>query len=422
MKTGITMKKISLVVVFLISLLSFGQHGDFKGDPDLAFEEARDLAFNKDRKQAQDSLKFILDKYPNYHDIRSFLGSTYSWDGEYEKAKKEFTYVLELAPSRLDTWQAAIKNELWSEAPFSALEMAKKALRVFPENPEILYLIASAEDGSNMQEEALLTLEKLLKLNPDYEKAKTYKESLISKLSSNVIAFKSSADVYSEVFDPMQFYLLKYVKRTKYGSIHSKINFSRRFKSNGVQFEVDLYPKIVKGLYAYLNFGMADSFLYPDIRYGAELYKSLPKSFEASLGFRALKYSATTNIYTGSLGWYTGNSYWSFRTYVTPGDPGASKSGTLNYRKYRTDAYNYFSVSAGAGFSPEINRFDFGGNENDIISLKSQKLNLGYYFSSKNNLNAWGVQGGVSHQEISFNPGSYFWIYSFSLSWEVKFR
>jgi len=416
------MKTYSLIVFFLMSLLSFGQQRAFKGDPDLAFEVARDLAFNKNRKQAQDSLKLILDKYPNYHDIRSFLGSTYSWDGEYEKAKTEFAYVLERSPNRLDTWEAAIKNELWSGAPFRALEMAKKALRFFPENSEIMYLIASAEDGSNKQEEALLTLEKLLKLKPDYERAKVYKESLINKLSSNVIAFKSSADVYSEVFDPMQFYLLKYVKRTKYGSIHSKINFSRRFQSNGAQFEVDLYPKITKGLYAYLNFGMADSFLYPDIRYGAELYKSLPKSFEASLGFRTLKYSATTNIYTGSLGWYTGNSYWSFRTYVTPGDPGASKSGTLNYRKYRSDAYNYFSVSAGAGFSPDQNRFDFSENADEIINLKSQKLNLGYYFSSKNNQNAWGIQGGVSHQEISFNPGSYFWIYSFSLSWEIKFR
>lgn len=416
------MNKYIFIILFLLNFCAFGQQKVFKGNPDTAFEVARKLAFNSQRKEAQDTLRLILTKYPNYHDIRSFLASTYSWDGDYEKAKKEFTYILKKSPDRLDTWEAAIKNELWRDASFSALEMADKALKYFPENSNILYLKASAEDATDNPEEALLTIEKILKSNPDHEKSITYKASLSDKLSLNVIGLKTSVDIYSEGFDPMQYYLLKYVRNTKYGSIHSKINFSRRFASNGVQFEVDLYPRIAKGLYAYMNFGVSNSFLYPDIRYGAELHKSLPKSFEASLGFRALKFSSTTYIYTGSIGWYSGNSYWSFRTYVTPGDPGVSKSGTLSYRKYRSDANNYLSIEAGAGFWPENNAFIFEGNEDTIIQLGSQKFNLGYYFSSKNNKNLWGIQSGVSRQEVSFNPGSYFWIYSFSLSWDLKFR
>lgn len=416
------MNKYILIILISLHFCSFGQQKAFKGDPDRAFKVARELAFNKQRKQAQDTLRFILTKYPDYHDIRSFLASTYSWDGDYKKAKEAFDYVLKKAPKRLDTWEAAIKNELYSEAPFNALKMANTALNYFPNNPKILYLKASAEDGTSNPEEALLTINNILRENPDHEKSKAYKVSLMDKLSLNVIGFKSSVDIYSETFDPMQYYLLKYVRQTKYGSIHSKLNYSRRFESNGLQLEVDMYPRITKGLYAYVNFGWSNSFLFPNIRYGAELYKSLPKSFEASLGFRALKYSTTTNIYTGSVGWYSGNSYWSFRAYVTPGDPGASKSGTLSYRKYRRDANNYLSIDAGMGFSPDIYRFNFEGNEETIINLSSQKLNLGYYFSSKNNKNLWGVQVGVSHQEISFNPGSYFWIYSFSLSWDMKFR
>ncbi|WBX70659.1 hypothetical protein [Tenacibaculum retecalamus] len=45
----------------------------FVGNPDTAFEKARKLAFNSKRKQAQDSLRFILTSYPNYLDIRAFL-------------------------------------------------------------------------------------------------------------------------------------------------------------------------------------------------------------------------------------------------------------------------------------------------------------------------------------------------------------
>jgi YaiO family outer membrane protein len=137
---------------------------------------------------------------------------------------------------------------------------------------------------------------------------------------------------------------------------------------------------------------------------------------------RSLKYTSTTNIYTGSIGWYTGNSYWSFRPYFTPGDSGTSTSGTLNYRKYSSDADNYFSIAAGIGFSPELYRFNFEGNEDEIIKLESQKINFGYYFTSKTKQNAWGTQVGISHQEISFDPGNFFWVYSLGVSWELKFK
>ncbi|WP_456422142.1 YaiO family outer membrane beta-barrel protein [Lutibacter sp.] len=410
------------IVVIFISLNVFGQQKVFDGNPDTAFEVARELAFNKHRKQAQDSLLFILTKYPNYHDIRAFLASTYSWDSNYKKARKEFMYVLNKDPQRKTTWIAAINNELWSESPFKALELTTLALKHFPNNEEILLLKAKAQQNGKNPEDALATVEQVILLNPSNQKALDYKNSLINALSFNTIGLRAAVDLYSEVFDPMQLHTLKYSRQTKYGSLIAKVNFSRRFQENGMQFELDLYPKIANGLYAYLNVGFANTFLFPDFRYGAELYKSLPKSFEISAGFRALKYTSTTTIYTGSIGWYTGNSYWAFRTYITPNDNGISKSGTLNYRKYRKDADNYFSVAFGMGYSPEIDRFNFGGNENVIINLQSQNLNSGYYFSSKNNKNLWGSRFEIIHQEITFDPGNYFWIYSFVVSWEVKFR
>lgn len=418
-KTGF---KWTLILVFLSIFQSFGQQKVFDGNPDTAFEKARELAFNNQRKQAQDTLLFILTKYPDYHDIRSFLASTYSWDGEYKKARIEFSYILGKDTQRKNDWIASINNELRADKPFGALELADKALIYFPEDGEILYLKASAQENANNPEEALSTIQLVLNQNPNDQKAVDYKKKLANDLSYNAIGIKSSVDFYSETFDPMQYYSLYYSRLTKYGSIIGKMNFSRRFNDNGIQFEVDMYPKITKGLYAYLNLGFSNSYLYPDIRYGAELYKSLPKSFEVSLGFRTLKYSTTTNIYTGSVGWYTGNSYLSFRPYLTPSDNGTSKSGTLNYRKYRSDADNYFSISAGMGFSPEIDRFNFGGNENTIIDLQSQKFNVGYYFTSSNKKNAWGTLFGVTHQEISFDLGNYFWIYSAGLNWELKFR
>lgn len=411
------------VLLFLSFFQTFAQQKVFTGNPDTAFEKARELAFNKQRKQAQDSLLFILTKYPDYLDIRSFLASTYSWDGAYKKARKEFTYVLNKDAKRKTDWIAAINNELWGEAPFNALKLADKALGHYPNDVDLLLLKAKAEENSNNPEEALQTVKTVLRDYPETQKAKDYKQSLINGLSFNTIGFNSSIDLYSKnERDPMQYHTFKYSRQTKYGSITGKVNFNRRFQKNGVQYEIDMYPKITKGLYAYVSAGVSNTDLFPSVRYGAELYKSLPKGFEASFGFRGLKYTNTTTIYTGSVGWYTGNSYWSFRTYITPGDAGSSKSGTLNYRKYRSDADNYFSISAGMGFSPEIDRFPLNEDEEATFDLKSQKFNMGYYFTSSNKQNVWGTKISITNQEISYDRGNYFLIYSLGVSYNVKFK
>jgi YaiO family outer membrane protein len=414
--------KLTFILAFFCILQMFGQQKVFNGDPDIAFETARKLAFNQQRKQAQDSLLFILTKYPDYHDIRSFLATTYSWDGEYKKARKEFSYILDKDSKRKETWIAAIKNELWGDMPFAALKMSNEGLKIFPADTEILYLKASAQENTNNPLDALSTIQLVLNQNPDDQKTKEYKASINNKLSLNTIGINASVDFYSETFDPMQYYTFKYGRQTKYGSIITKVNFNRRFNENGAQYEVDLYPKISKGFYAYLNLGLSHSFLFPDIRYGAELYKSLPRSFEASLGFRSLKYDTTITIFTGSVGWYSGNSYWSFRPYITPGDTGTSKSGTLTYRKYRSDAENYLGFTIGMGFSPENNQNNISENVATFVDLKSQRLNVLYYFSSSNKQNNWGTQFGITHQEKSFDQGNYLWIYSLTLSWELKFR
>jgi len=411
------------ILLFLATFQVVAQQRVFTGNPDTAFKKARELAFNKQRKQAQDSLLFILTKYPDYLDIRSFLASTYSWDGAYKKARKEFSYVLKKNPKRKTDWIAAINNELWGETPFNALKLANTALKQYLKDDDLLYLKAKAEENSNNPDKALTTLKNILKNNPENDNAKSYKASLIHSLSFNTIGITSSVDLYDKnERDPMQYHTFKYSRQTKLGSITAKVNFNRRFQKNGVQYEVDMYPKIMKGLYAYVSAGVSNTDLFPSVRYGAELYKSLPKSFEMSFGFRGLKYTKTTTIYTGSVGWYTGNSYWSFRTYVTPGDTGSSKSGTLNYRKYRSDADNYFSIAAGIGFSPEIDPFPLNDDEEAIFDLKSQKFNMGYYFTSSNKQHAWGTKFSLAHQEKSFSFGNYYLIYTLGISYSVKFK
>ncbi|UAM99628.1 YaiO family outer membrane beta-barrel protein [Polaribacter litorisediminis] len=238
--------------------------------------------------------------------------------------------VLNKDKERKTDWIAYVKNEQYAEKYFKSLELVQKALLVFPGDADLLQLKAKAELNSNNSQEALITMKQAVKLHPDNEEVLNYKNSLESDLSFNTLSIDYSLEVYqNKDRDHMHYTTVQYARQTKYGSINAKINYTNRFLTDNYQLEIDLYPRIVKGLYAYVSGGWSQSPLNPSARYGAELFKSLPKSFEASLGFRWLKFSTETTIYTGSLGWYTGNSYWALRSYVTPGFPGTSASGRL---------------------------------------------------------------------------------------------
>lgn len=414
--------KLSLILIFLYAFQMFGQEKEFSGDPDAAFKTARDLATNNQRKQAQDTLLFILTKYPDYHDVRIYLATTYGWDGDNKKAKTEFEVILEKDPKNKAAWQGIIQNELWANAPFIALKMSDRALEHFPKDADILFLKAKSQEQVEKNSDALDTVNLILQENPDNQKAEDLRYSLLKKVSLNTIGLIVSADFFSAVFEAIQYHSLKYGHQTKLGFVTAKLNFNRKLNTNGEQLEIEMYPKIINGLYGYINAGYSNSLLFPKTKYGAELFKALPQGLEASLGFRTLNYATTTNFYTASVSWYTGNSYWSFRPYLTPGDLGTSFSGVLTYRKYRSDADNYFSVSAGMGYSPELNQFNSTAVDNVKIGLKSQKINLGYNFTSRNQLNIYNTQFGITHQEQLSSPGDYYWVYFVAFTWDVRFR
>jgi YaiO family outer membrane protein len=113
---------------------------------------------------------------------------------------------------------------------------------------------------------------------------------------------------------------------------------------------VDAYPKLGKKSYLYLNFGVAEESFFPTRRYGAEIFFTLPKHFEASGGLRRLEFDDhVVHILTGSVGYYKGNYYYAARPYITnkPGDTGVSLS--LMMRRYFATRYDYWTVRVSGG-------------------------------------------------------------------------
>jgi hypothetical protein len=211
------------------------------------------------------------------------------------------------------------------DAYSEAIVMADKALKYSLTILTLSILKASATEKTNNPIESCY-VESLFRKTIKDQKALDYKAGY--KTLQQYIGIRAAVDVYSKVFDQCNI-ILSTGRQTKYGSILGKLNFNRRFNENGTQVEFDLYQNYKRTI-CLRKYWFCKYISLSDLRYGAELYKSLPHSLELSAGFRTLKYSTTTNIYTG-IGWYWKQllvfAYFTSRRW--------RNSISSNYRKYK---------------------------------------------------------------------------------------
>jgi YaiO family outer membrane protein len=204
---------------------------------------------------------------------------------------------------------------------------------------------------------------------------------------------------FNQDFAAWNWWSLEYSHRFDWGALVGRVNWADRFDQTASQYEVDAYPHLWKGAYLYLNYGVSgqDTF-FPSRKYGAELYFSLPKQFEASVGVRRLEYSVSDVwLYTGSIGWYRGNWYMSFRPWVSnkPGD--TSVSASFMARRYLATKDDYWTLRVGGGQSSEVDQ------SIDSLLLSSQWYVIGEWQKKFRPLWILTTKAGVGAQ--SFETG-----------------
>lgn len=169
------------------------------------------------------------------------------------------------------------------------------------------------------------------------------------------VRFGAGADL-----DPWHTTTAEVSRKDPGATLIARLNWAQRFGQNGVQVEMDAYPRIARGTYAYLNAGYSEASIFPIARIGAEIYTSPASGTEASIGMRHLEFqNARATIFTGSAGLYRGNYYFSARPFITPQDDGTSVSGSLLARRYFSSAESYATLVVGAGTSPTESPLEF---------------------------------------------------------------
>lgn len=413
------------------------------------YTEAHNLAYNGNHRSAKEILLQLVSKSPKNIAARSLLASTYSWSGQYDKARDEFNKITSFDRTNSAVWISAVKNELYGKYYATALGLANKALVHLKSNTEIERLreiaIAGIQNnkypelawhntksplktkkttkkkGAEKAEEESASEEKK-EIPAEAHEAKT---AVAKEALNNRIAIRNAFTVFDQRYDPAVYSSISFRRQTLAGSIIPRINYSNRNGINGIQYDLDFYPKFSKRFYAYLNYGYSNASIYPNHKLGGDLYVNLPGAMEFSAGGRYISFETrNVTVFTNSIGHYRGNYYFSLRSYVRPKeDDLIGVSGNLLVRKYLKDAENFFGINFGMGFSPELRQL-ISGDEllaETLLYVESQRLSLEYQFTGKKNPNAYRANMGVTRQEFAFAAGTYFWGISAGLTYQVKF-
>ena len=369
---------------------------------DELFNQARTTAFEQKNYPAAIGLcRQALQKSPGYTDIKVFLGRLFFWNDQPDSSHKILDEALQADPKHEDAAVAAVDIAYFSDQYQQAVDYCNKGLLFHPQSTELLTKKTKCLIELKKYKEALLITDSLsLKGQPDKE-IRSLVEKIKDYRSKNKLGVSYDYTHFNKQFDkPWHLVSLDYSRQTKLGSVIGRINYGNRFSESGVQFEVDAYPHISKHLYAYVNLGYSpDLPVFARFRSGLSLYANLRKGFEADAGFRFLRFSENTWIYTASVGKYYKNWWFNLRTYLTPDNVRVSQSYSLSGRYYLRGAEDYLSFSIGSGISPDDRSQAVLLNSN--YKLLTRKASLGYRFSYKK-LNLFSI--GVSYANVEYLP------------------
>lgn len=374
-------------------------------DPDVLFQKARSLPKER-REEARELCRKALEGHPDYDDVRIHLAKLYTWDDRYDEARKELRYILERRPGNEDAREAFLDVEVWSDHPHEALRLCDEGLAL-KGSAQLLYRKAKILKSLGDVPGAYKAAQAALVLDPNHQPARLLRDDLDELLQRSKVSFGYSHETYSAVFTPWQMETVTLGHRFDQGTVLGRVNRASRFGAWGTQVEVDAYPRIVEGTYAYLNVGKSSDFLFPTTSCGAQLYHNFKGGWEGSLGFRYMDFTGSVvNIYVGTLGKYLGDAFYNLQLNVIPSAVGSSLSGSLSARWYLGDVDSYVNVSAGSGYSPDYIAWSAA-----VVNMRSSNVSVG---GQKRLPKAWILSGGVAYEHQEYLPATFraHWTYS----------
>jgi len=142
------------------------------------FRAARQQAFDGEYETARAIARRLLAENPDFHDVRTLLGRTYSWSRQFEAARGHFGAVLRRDSSYVDAYAALADTELWAGRPEAALNVLDVGLATRPDHPDLLARKVRALAALGRPADAATVLSTLGQVAPNHDQLDALTQSL----------------------------------------------------------------------------------------------------------------------------------------------------------------------------------------------------------------------------------------------------
>jgi YaiO family outer membrane protein len=333
----------------------------------------RAYAYSRQWEKALSLLNRMLEMYPQNLDLLLFRSRVYAWKGEYAAAKEGFSGVLELDPHNREAMIGKAEIASWEKKFREARETYQHILEVYPGDPDVHYRIGRVYLWEGDYANARKYIQKAVDLEPEnseYIRALKNAHPEFSHKYELRLQYQheSFSDDRGNYLD--HHFIFSMNVSPDIGSVHLKYNQTRRYGIQDSQFGIELYPHLWPKAYGYVDIGFSpDAIHYPRSSYSGEVYQSLFRGAEISLGYRRMNFAnEAVPIYLGSVGYYIGSFYPFLRCYYTPEDEGQNFSWLVNVRRYFTKD-SYLALGYGRGSRPF-----------DIITIEDARVRKSWIF------------------------------------------
>lgn len=371
-------------------------------DTDVAFVLAQAQAFSGNYEQALKVCDRILNQVPQHHDALLLKARILIWNGRSDVARPILEDLVKKNPDDIEAFLELgrveeVVGEL-NKAENIYLTMLNRNLPP-QQKAEVFVRLNRIYQKRGDLEKARAYLVEAIQLDPENKGYKEELENLMERRVDQcaVVSSKKAeiwvqyrSDDYSDQPNAFSSERLFFLYRPSSGlTIIPKLAHTRYFSQTDYQFGLEMYPKLWKNAYAYLDLNYATpAHSLPRTSWLLEIYQKFYGGLEGSLGYWRMHFRATeVPVYLGSLGYYFMDYYLYLRGYYTPEEAGKNFSWVAQGRRY-FGSENYFYLSFGSGSRP----FEIS-NVGDLTFIKSTLFGAGFNFYLKSH---WKLEGHFS--------------------------
>lgn len=422
-------------IKFIYFIITFLVAGPFtlevkaqKIDTDSLLFAALEIAKEgKDHPMAIAMARLGVKEAPDYLDFHLLLGRLYKEIGQVDSARYFLNHVIDVNPVYKDSFSYLLGLEYDEKNIDEGLKIADKAIKTYP-NEERFYTFKHVFIQLKRDERAEFDfLKAAIKQFPDQSSFRQRMNLLEHRLDNDRIGTQYSLTLFDrDGVGPWHLTGLQYVRERRWGSLIGRVNYANRLSSgstidSGFQYELESYFFTGRRSYSYIGLAYSPSTVFPEQRYGYSFFQNLDKGWEWEIGgrftsvvppegrrdFRSLIFG---------LGKYVGSWWINLRSFIQNEDTQYYPAFTLTSRYYLNTRFDYFTMIAGYGTSPD-ERQTLGQFENRV-ALDSWRAGGGYFRLFGEKL-VTGTQLMYNYQE--YHPGKTQHELEFSLILQYKF-